>query len=72
MARPLDKNKGFETFLDKYSLKVYGRSRMESIANDICLKCGESAVKFKDSLSEEEYTISGFCQVCQDEVFGDE
>lgn len=72
MARPSDKNKGFETFLDKYSLKVYGRSRTESIRNNICLGCGEPAVEFKDSISEKEYTISGFCQVCQDKVFGGE
>ena len=25
---------------------------------------------FKDEISEREYQISGFCQVCQDSVFG--
>lgn len=25
---------------------------------------------FRDALSEKEYTISGLCQTCQDDVFG--
>ena len=68
----LDKSKAFEAFLDKFAEQVYyGRSRTESIRNNICLDCGGLALEFKDSLSKKEYAISGFCQVCQDKVFGD-
>lgn len=70
MAKSSDKSGAFEAFLEKYAEGTYGRSRIESIENDICLRCGESAVEFKDSLSEKEYTISGFCQACQDKVLG--
>jgi len=32
--------------------------------------CGKMVGKFKDRLSEKEYSISGLCQRCQDKVFG--
>ena len=39
-----------------------------------CPACDEpvSEYEFVDFLSLKEYTISGFCQKCQDEVFGDQ
>ena len=44
----------------------------QNIANKICNGCGVkvNTSEFKDSLSMREYGISGFCQSCQDEVFG--
>lgn len=36
-----------------------------------CTWCGGPAEKFKDALSKKEFTISGFCQKCQDNVFGE-
>ncbi len=38
-----------------------------------CPSCGKTidvATEFRDYLSKKEYTISGLCQKCQDEVFG--
>ena len=37
-----------------------------------CTWCGNAVdtAKFKDDLSLREYSISGFCQKCQDETFG--
>ncbi|MHA1757187.1 MAG: hypothetical protein ACTSVV_10490 [Promethearchaeota archaeon] len=37
-----------------------------------CNACGKDIDinKFKDTLSAKEYQISGFCQKCQDSVFG--
>lgn len=32
--------------------------------------CGKPVEGFRDRLSEKEYTISGLCQNCQDEIFG--
>lgn len=43
--------------------------RIESIEADTCSNCGELAVEFTDELSRREFTISGLCQKCQDEVF---
>ena len=36
----------------------------------ICVACGSIATAFRDSESRRKYTISGFCQACQDAVFG--
>ena len=35
-----------------------------------CPMCEEPIHKFRDDLSYKEFTISGMCQECQDEVFG--
>ena len=40
--------------------------------NQMCVSCGCYAGWFKDELSAKEYTISGLCQQCQDEVFEEE
>jgi len=40
--------------------------------NQMCVSCGCHADWFKDDLSAKEYTISGLCQQCQDEVFEEE
>lgn len=34
-----------------------------------CTTCGGDATSFKDTLSRQEYRISGMCQSCQDSVF---
>jgi len=35
-----------------------------------CVSCEGEAVTFRDSKSKKEYAISGFCQLCQDKMFG--
>jgi len=54
------------------SLNLFGRSRLIAIAGKGCVKCGGPAVDFRDEISHKEYGISGFCQECQDEIFGAE
>ena len=49
---------------------VFGRS--SSIGSQVCASCGKSANDFQDELSRREYSISGLCQRCQDEVFNDD
>ena len=41
-----------------------------SQASATCTLCPGPAHTFTDALSAREYTISGMCQVCQDETFG--
>jgi hypothetical protein len=36
-----------------------------------CAWCAEPVIGFRDKKSEKEYSISGLCQKCQDEVFRD-
>jgi hypothetical protein len=68
MANPTRKNPNIEKLID--SINPSGRNRVDSIEADICTWCGKTATEFRDMLSKKEYTISGFCQSCQDEVFG--
>ena len=66
---PSDKAQALLDFLDLSAEKLFGRSYTQSIKNNVCVSCGKEAVEFKDELSRKEYTISGFCQSCQDDVF---
>ena len=43
----------------------------EAIASKICPLCGGEIYTFRDAMSEREYGISGMCQSCQDDVFGE-
>ena len=47
--------------------------RTTAIKNNKCINppygCGKEIKKFKDQLSQKEYTISGLCQDCQDKFF---
>ena len=47
-------------------------TREETISQGICAGCGHDVLNtsFRDPLSFKEFTISGLCQKCQDEVFG--
>lgn len=49
--------------------KLFGRST--SIERSVCVFCSEPVTEssFRDERSRKEYTISGLCQKCQDEVF---
>jgi hypothetical protein len=55
---------------EEMAFKLFGRSRTLAIAGNGCVKCGESAMDFRDELSKKEFGISGFCQSCQDDIFG--
>ena len=45
----------------------------EKIEKGLCSACSEKLLgessEFRDDISREEYTISGMCQKCQDNVF---
>jgi len=43
---------------------------VEAIQQNKCPTCGKPIGKFRDALSEKEYSISGICQECQDRIFG--
>ena len=49
---------------------IFGIDRVADIKADRCSWCHGPAGKFRDAVSEKEYTISGFCQKCQDQTFG--
>lgn len=66
------KSEGIEALLTN----ITGADRRETIAQNVCLPkpigCGGAAIEFRDALSRKEYTISGLCQRCQDDVFKSE
>jgi hypothetical protein len=61
---PSEKSPEMEDLLES----LFGRT--SSIKSGICVSCSKEVTEFRDGLSEKEYTISGLCQICQDEVFG--
>ena len=67
MAIPRHKSEAIENLLNQLA----PNPRRESIIGNTCSWCGKPAEEFKDALSQKEYTISGFCQVCQDKTFGE-
>ena len=68
MAIPSYKNPKMEEIID--STNPTNRKRIPSIQHDICTWCGKPALDFRNAISRKEYTVSGFCQQCQDEVWG--
>lgn len=62
-----------ENLLAEMLENMYGRST--ALASNTCVPkpmgCGGEATKFRNPLSEREYSISALCQRCQDRVFGD-
>ena len=51
--------------------RIFGVDRRESIRQGICTQCSKPVDVFRDSLSRKEYTISGYCQACQDVEFAE-
>ena len=68
MAHATRKAPEINDFLNMLS----GIDRTIAIHNGICTRCKGPAIEFRDDLSENEQTISGYCQDCQDEVFGND
>ncbi len=63
---PTPKSKG----LNKLLSALAGKDRERTVRIGGCMTCGHPDIDFRDALSVKEYTISGMCQRCQDEVFG--
>jgi len=66
MKEATQKSQGIEKTLTA----ITGRDRRVCVRGSTCATCGGEASKFKDALSEKEFTISGMCQKCQDQIFG--
>ena len=67
---PSKKSPESEKYLEEVTQNAFGRSRLESIKNDVCVMCGQPTSTFRDEQSKKEFTISGMCQKCQDDLFG--
>ena len=69
MSNEIQVNPAFENVLEEIS-KSFKTTRSEARKNKTCVMCSGPADNFKDNLSAKEYTISGMCQTCQDNMFG--
>jgi hypothetical protein len=63
--------------IDKIAAVTFGRTVSESVKSKICVQCTKSVYDdetkqylFRDDMGKKEYVYSGFCQRCQDPVFG--
>ena len=65
MAEPTQKSPGVEALLLRF-----GYDRIAAIETDTCSKCRKPAIAFDDQISRDEYRITGYCQSCQDGVYG--
>ena len=68
---PTIKSHEIDTFLHDW----LGVSRTASIRSGICTSCKTTEITedtFRDAISRKEFTISGLCQTCQDDVFGED
>lgn len=63
--KPSEKSHGINVLLNSMF------DREKKITENVCVFCGKSITpdSFKDECSLREYSISGLCQECQDEVF---
>jgi len=55
--------------VDVFISSFMGKDRQETIKSSKCMTCSGPATYFKDELSRREYTISGMCQDCQDNLW---
>jgi len=70
MAIPTRKNPAIEKVINSL-LPKGSLGRTASINLNVCVWCRKIIRGFKDAESRQEYTISGMCQTCQDEIFKD-
>ena len=68
MANPTEKSSIMEQLLTEIN---GGKSRRAYIHANKCIKCEGDASYFIDEVSRKEFTISGWCQHCQNEMFDD-
>jgi hypothetical protein len=58
--------------IDEFIFDITGVDRVAAIKENRCVSCkAKVETDFRDDLSKREYSISGLCQTCQDEVFPD-
>lgn len=65
------KVRAIENLLEELVQLAHGRSRTD----EACVQCGSEKVKpddFKDDLSRKEFTLTRWCEACQDDFFTEE
>jgi len=47
-----------------------GMPRSQALEQQRCAQCSGPAIKFRDDISRKEFTLTAWCQGCQDKFFG--
>jgi len=55
---------------DGMAKDLFGMTQDQAYTTMKCISCKKDVIEFRDKQSRREYEISGFCQECQDVVFG--
>jgi protein-arginine kinase activator protein McsA len=63
--KPSPKDPQLEAFIS-----ILDFDRKTKIEAYLCVACNKPALLFSDKLSKLEFSISGLCQDCQNDVFG--
>ena len=58
--------------IDDFLTLLAGISRQGAADQGICVWCKKLIDGFRNEISEREWQISGMCQNCQDETFGED
>ena len=61
--------KNNEETLEEYTKRIWGRSRKDNA----CVRCGNEKIApedFRNDISRKEFTLTHWCQTCQDDFFG--
>lgn len=68
---PSPKSPMLNEMLEQMSMDLYGRSRMQSIQENTCVRCTApvDATHFSEEKYLAEYKLSGLCESCQAKVF---
>ena len=72
-SNPMERSKELQSSINKFAKKTFGKSQTEAREQKICVIC-HNEIKdedFRDDISRKEYDISGLCQKCQDDTFGE-
>ena len=64
------RTKALQDFIDEITMSQVGLTQKQAHDHQVCVWCGQPVISFRDKLSQKEYNISGFCQRCQDKIFG--
>jgi hypothetical protein len=65
-----DFNVALEHFKNELSKNIYGMSKSEAIAKNICVSCKQPPTFYSDA-GKAEYKISGLCEPCWDKIFSE-
>ena len=49
--------------------EIMFETKVKRVEQGLCPLCNKKPGEFRDAVSKREFTISGMCQKCQDEVF---